>query len=80
MPKTLLSLLLAKLGVTRAVGWSLLAQGVRLLTGPLTMVLMLKYLTPEMQGYAYAFGSVLAISIFLELGFSQNILQFASHE
>ena len=80
MPKTLLSLLLAKLGVTRAVGWSLLVQGMRLLTGPLTMVLMLKYLTPEMQGYAYAFGSVLAISIFLELGFSQNILQFASHE
>ena len=55
-------------------------QIMRLATGPVTMILMLWYLTPEMQGYSYAFGSVLAVSIFLELGFSQNILQFASHE
>lgn len=44
------------------------------------MFLMVKFLTLEAQGYAYTFGSVLGISVFLEMGFSQNILQFASHE
>ena len=44
------------------------------------MLLMVRYLSADCQGYAYTFGSVLAISIFLEMGFSQNILQFASHE
>lgn len=77
---TLLARLLAKLGVTRAVGWTLMAQGMRLLTGPLTMVLMLRFLDADTQGYFYTFGSVLAISVFLEMGFSQNILQFTAHE
>jgi len=72
--------LLAKLGVDQAVRWTLLTQMIRMFTGPVTMILMLRYLTPELQGYIYAFGGVLAVSIFLELGFSQNILQFASHE
>lgn len=69
-----------KLGVSAAIRWTLLTHGVRLLTGPVTMVLMVRYLNPATQGYAYTFGSVLAVGIFLELGFSQNILQFASHE
>lgn len=76
----LLSRLLAKMGVTREVGWTLLTHVLRVATGPLTILLMLRYLTTEVQGYTYAFGGVLAISTFLELGFSQNILQFASHE
>ncbi len=44
------------------------------------MVLVLRYLTPEIQGYFYAFAGVVAMQVFLEMGFSQNILQFASHE
>ncbi len=67
-------------GVTRAVRWTLLTQGIRLLMGPMIMLLMLKHLSSSSQGYAYTFGSVLSVGIFLELGFSQNILQFASHE
>jgi O-antigen/teichoic acid export membrane protein len=70
----------AKLGIDRAVRWTLLTQSLRFLTGPITMFLMVHFLTPEIQGYAYTFGGVLALSIFLEMGFSQNILQFASHE
>lgn len=69
-----------KLGIDRAVWWTLLTQGTRFVTGPITMFLMVHYLTPETQGYAYTFASVTALSIFLEMGFSQNILQFASHE
>jgi hypothetical protein len=67
-------------GVDRAVFFSNAAQMMRLVTGPITMALVLRYLTPEIQGYFYAFSGVVAMQIFLEMGFSQNILQFASHE
>jgi O-antigen/teichoic acid export membrane protein len=67
-------------GVDRAVFFSNAAQMTRLFTGPITMLLVLRYLTPEIQGYFYAFAGVVAMQVFLEMGFSQNILQFASHE
>ena len=67
-------------GVDRAVFFSNAAQLLRLVTGPITMVLVLKFLTPEIQGYFYAFAGVVAMQVFLEMGFSQNILQFAAHE
>jgi len=67
-------------GVDRAVFFSNAAQLTRLFTGPITMALVLRYLTPEIQGYFYAFAGVVAMQVFLEMGFSQNILQFASHE
>jgi O-antigen/teichoic acid export membrane protein len=67
-------------GVDRAVFFSNAAQLLRLVTGPITMALVLKFLTPEIQGYFYAFAGVVAMQVFLEMGFSQNILQFAAHE
>lgn len=67
-------------GVDRAVFFSNAAQLTRLVTGPITMILVLQYLTPVIQGYFYAFAGVVAMQVFLEMGFSQNILQFASHE
>jgi O-antigen/teichoic acid export membrane protein len=67
-------------GVDRPVFFSNAAQMMRLVTGPITMALVLRYLTPEIQGYFYAFSGVVAMQVFLEMGFSQNILQFASHE
>jgi hypothetical protein len=67
-------------GVDRAVFYSNATQMLRLVTGPITMLLVLRYLTPEVQGYFYAFAGVAATQVFLEMGFSQNILQFASHE
>jgi O-antigen/teichoic acid export membrane protein len=67
-------------GVDRAVFFSNAAQLTRLFTGPITMALVLRYLTPEIQGYFYAFAGVVAMQVFLEMGFSQNILQFAAHE
>jgi len=67
-------------GVDRAVFFSNAAQLLRLVTGPITMALVLRFLTPEIQGYYYAFAGVVAMQVFLEMGFSQNILQFAAHE
>ncbi|XHR28013.1 MAG: lipopolysaccharide biosynthesis protein [Chthoniobacteraceae bacterium] len=68
------------LGIDRAVFFSNANQITRLLTGPITIALVLRYLTPELQGYFYAFSGIVAMQTFLEMGFSQNILQFASHE
>ncbi len=72
--------ILQKLQVTRAVKWSLLTQGFRLISGLIITLLYIKYLDLKSLGYAYTFASVLGISIFLEMGFSQNIVQFVCHE
>lgn len=69
-----------RLGLDQSVAWTLTTQGSRFFTGAVSMVLIVKFLTTEAQGFAYTFGSILGISVFLELGFSQNILQFAAHE
>jgi O-antigen/teichoic acid export membrane protein len=67
-------------GVDRPVFFAGLGQGWSLFSGPITIFLITRYFSPTIQGYAYTFGSVTALQMFLELGFSQCIIQFASHE
>lgn len=55
-------------------------QAWRLISGPLTMVLIPLLLSESQQGYWYLFGSLSALSIFADLGFSNIILQFSAHE
>jgi len=52
----------------------------RLLTGPITMILIPLYLTKQMQGYWYSFMSISALSILADLGFTVIVLQFSAHE
>jgi O-antigen/teichoic acid export membrane protein len=44
------------------------------------MLLIPLFLSQEQQGYWYLFGSISALSVFADLGFSTIILQFAAHE
>jgi O-antigen/teichoic acid export membrane protein len=60
--------------------FTLLNQLWRLISGPVTMLLIPLFLSPEQQGYWYLFGSLSALSIFADLGFSNIILQFSAHE
>jgi O-antigen/teichoic acid export membrane protein len=60
--------------------FTLLNQLWRLFSGPLIMLLIPLFLSPEQQGYWYLFGSLSALSIFADLGFSNIILQFSAHE
>jgi hypothetical protein len=53
---------------------------VRLFTGPVTMILIPLFLTKQIQGYWYTFGSLSALSIFADLGFTVIVGQFAAHE
>jgi O-antigen/teichoic acid export membrane protein len=60
--------------------FTLLNQLWRLISGLLIMLLIPLFLYPEQQGYWYLFGSLAALSIFADLGFSNIILQFSAHE
>lgn len=52
----------------------------RLVSGPIVMLLIPLFLTETQQGYWYLFGSLSALSVFADLGFSNIILQFSAHE
>ena len=68
------------LGLDRAVGFSVLARLWSSVAGIVTVALIARFLSPAEQGYYYTFGSLVALQIIFELGFSFVILQLASHE
>ena len=72
--------LLRRAQVTHATFYGIMTVGLRFITGPLTAILIMTHFTPELQGYYYTFGSVLALQIFVELGFSNIVTYFAGHE
>src|SRR5215467_2751964 len=68
------------LGVDRAIGFTVLARIWASGAGLVTVALIARFLSPAEQGYYYTFGSLVALQIVFELGFSFVILQLASHE
>jgi len=68
------------LGLDRAVGFSVLARFWSSAAGLVTVALIARFLSPAEQGYYYTLGSLVALQIIFELGFSFVILQLASHE
>src|ERR1700689_1024216 len=68
------------LGLDRAVGFTVLARFWSSAAGLVTVALIARFLSPAEQGYYYTFGSLVALQIVFELGFSFVILQMASHE
>jgi O-antigen/teichoic acid export membrane protein len=69
-----------RLGVDRAVFFTLLGRGWSVLAGLLTIIVIAHFLTPELQGYYYTFNSLIALQLFAELGLNYVVIQFASHE
>lgn len=55
-------------------------QAWRIIAGPVVMICIPFFLSEKQQGYWYLFGSLSALSVFADLGFSNIILQFAAHE
>ena len=68
------------LGLDRAIVFSVMGRVWSSLAGLVTVVLIAHYLSLAEQGYYYTFGSLVALQIVFELGFSFVILQMASHE
>ena len=66
--------------VDRPVFLSLLTRFWMILSGIVSILFVSKYLSLEVQGYYYTFGSLIALQIFAELGLNNVIIQFVSHE
>ena len=67
-------------GLDRAIGFTILARGWQGVAGLVTLALIARFLSPAEQGYYYTFGSLVALQIVFELGFSFVIQQMACHE
>lgn len=68
------------IGLDRAITFTIFARFWSSAAGLVTVALIAKFLSPPEQGYYYTFGSLVALQIVFELGFSFVILQMASHE
>lgn len=69
-----------KLGIDRAIGYTVLSRLVQAGGGLLLIFLISLFMSKEEQGYYFTFGSILAIQIFLELGLNTVITQYVAHE
>ena len=69
-----------RLGIDGAVALTFLARAVNIIGSTGTVMLIARFLGNVEQGYYYTFGSLIALQIVFELGFSFVILQLASHE
>ncbi len=74
------SIITHKLGIDKAIFYTLIGRGLQISTALFTVFFIAKYLSPDEQGYYYTFGSIVAVQIFFELGLTQIITQFVAHE
>lgn len=72
--------LLRRVGVDRAIAYTLLSQGWTVLSGPLNLFFVITFLSRTEQGFYYTFASVLGLQVFFHLGLGLVVLQFVSHE
>lgn len=78
--KNLLQRIAHASGTTAAVRWTVAPRVWSVVAGPPTLVLIATHLTPDEQGFYYAFSSIVALQVFFDLGLAFVIQQFASHE
>jgi O-antigen/teichoic acid export membrane protein len=72
--------LLSRAQATVATVYGVLGAGWGVAAGPVTMILIARRFTPQVQGYYYTFSGVLALNILVELGFSNIVKYFAGCE
>ena len=70
---------LRRLEVDRAVFYAIMRHGWQFLAGPVTLILIMRYFSPEMTGFYYNFGRIIALQMFFELAMPQTIIVTASH-
>lgn len=71
--------LAVKAGVNRAIVFAVLTYSWSILAGPLSVFLIITFLTPSEQGYYYTFYGVLALANLLELGAGSVFQLMAGH-
>ena len=75
-----MKLFLSLRGIDAELISSAIAKSVQIIIGVVTIIFMIAYLTPKMQGYFYSFNSLVGMQVFVELGFNYAIMQITSHE
>ena len=73
-------LLVQKLGVDKAIAYSSGARVFQAFAGVVSIFFIAAFLSGEEQGFFYTFGSILAIQVFFELGFTGIMTQYVAHE
>lgn len=68
------------IGMDKAVFYTAGGRGWTMASGLVTLVMVGTQFSREVQGYYYTFASVMSLQLLLELGLSQSLIQFASHE
>ena len=76
----ILKTILVKIGIDEAIAFTIVGRTIQAIGGVIAILFVAHYLTEKEQGYYYTFGSILAIQFFVELGLSNIIVQFVSHE
>ena len=76
----MLGRLRARLEVSDAVALSVLVQAWSVLAAPVTLAAIVGRLSAAEQGYYYTFNSLLALQVFVDLGLTTVIVQFAGHK
>lgn len=66
--------------VDQAVFYSLCLRIWQFVAGPVSMILIGTFFTPEIQGYYYTFSSLMVLQSLFELGFQFVIMNVSSHE
>jgi O-antigen/teichoic acid export membrane protein len=68
------------LAFNKSIGYSFLSKGWLLISGLVTSFLIATHFSSELQGYYYAFNSLLILTVFAELGLTSVLVNFISHE
>ena len=69
-----------KLGIDGAIAFSSAARVFQAFSGVISIFFIATFLSGDEQGYYYTFGSILAIQVFFELGFTGIMTQYVAHE
>jgi O-antigen/teichoic acid export membrane protein len=69
-----------KLGVDGAIAYSSAARIFQAFSGVISIFFIATFLSGEEQGFYYTFGSILAVQVFFELGFTGIMTQYVAHE
>ena len=69
-----------KIGMDGAIAYSSAARIFQAFAGVISIFFIATFLTGEEQGFYYTFGSILAIQVFFELGFTGIMTQYVAHE
>lgn len=69
-----------KIGMDKAIAYSVGARVFQAFSGVVSIFFIAAFLSGDEQGYYYTFGSLMAIQIFFELGFTGIMTQYVAHE